>query len=193
MCKIITSAGVFFSSIAQDPYIIWFLFIVHKCRMILSPCALLIFSKLWFFALLQRSKGKQWPKMTKNSLLHLIFQESYFIWSSFMVRICKSRISPGAVYIFSKVEFSGSIVRLKGKKRPKYDKKLSVALQISGSINMIVIFSTHVWNDDIYICWFQFLKVLLFRVVSAENVKNSVSLHISGTVPHAIVVFGALS
>ena len=131
----------------------------------------------WVATKVKRQKMAQNDK--KNSLLHLIFQESYLIWSSFMVRICKSRISPGAVYIFSKVEFSGSIVRLKGKKRPKYDKKLSVALQISGSINMIVIFSTHVWNDDIYRCWFQFLKVLLFRVVSAENVKKILSHSIS--------------
>ena len=39
-------------SISQEPYIIWLSFMVHMCKMIISPEVFFIFSKFWFFGLL---------------------------------------------------------------------------------------------------------------------------------------------
>ena len=92
MCKVITSTGFFFHflkilifwifrgvkgqkmvqneetlcllySIFQETYIIWFPFMVHMCKMIISTS---IFSKFWLSGLLGGSKGKKWCKMGKN-------------------------------------------------------------------------------------------------------------------------------
>ena len=98
--------------ISQEPYIIWLSFVVHKCKMTISPAVFLIFSKSWFFGLSGGSKGKKWSKMTKNFvLLHFISQEPFIIWSWFMVHMCKRIISPGVFHTFFKFYFSGSIVR----------------------------------------------------------------------------------
>ena len=39
-------------SISQEPYTIWMLFIVHFCKMMVSPSVFFIFSKFWFSGLL---------------------------------------------------------------------------------------------------------------------------------------------
>ena len=46
-------------SIAQEPYIIWFSFMVHMCKMIISPGSFFIFSKIRFFRWLRESKCKK--------------------------------------------------------------------------------------------------------------------------------------
>ena len=70
---------------------------VHKCKMIMSPVVLFIFSKFWVFWIVGR------VKMTKTSVCcGFISQEPYIIWSVFMVHICKRIISPSFFYIFSK-------------------------------------------------------------------------------------------
>ena len=94
--------------ISWEPYIIWWSFVVHECKMIISPDSFFIFSKLWFSGLLGGSKGKKWPKITKT--LSFISQEPYIIWSWFMVHMCKRIIFPGVFYIVLKFEFSGSIL-----------------------------------------------------------------------------------
>ena len=56
-------------SISQEPCIIWLSFMVHMCKMIISPPGFLFsFSKFWFFGLLRGQKCKKWSKMTKNSV-----------------------------------------------------------------------------------------------------------------------------
>ena len=52
--------------ISHEPHIIWLSFVVHKCKMIISPSNCFIFTKFWFSGLLGGSKGKKWPKMTKK-------------------------------------------------------------------------------------------------------------------------------
>ena len=54
--------------ISQEAYIIWLWFLVHMCKMMASPGACFIFSKLWFSGLLGGKKGKNWSKMTKISV-----------------------------------------------------------------------------------------------------------------------------
>ena len=64
-------------SICLEPYIIWFSFMVHMCKMIISPGVFFIFSKFWFFRLLGGSKGKKWPKMTKNSVCRVLYLRNH--------------------------------------------------------------------------------------------------------------------
>ena len=77
-----------------------------------------------------------------------------------------------------------------------WQKIMFVALYISGSIHhIIVIFGTHVQNDNISRCLFHFFWILIFRVFRELKGKKwpqmkkilSLSLHISGTVHHMIV------
>ena len=67
---------------------------------------LFIFSKLWFFRFLGGSKGKNGSKWQKTVCCALyISQESYIIWSMFIVHMCNRMISPGFFYIYSKFLF----------------------------------------------------------------------------------------
>ena len=86
-------------SLSQEPYIIWLSFMVHMCKMIISPGVFFIFSKFWF------SRQKMAQNDLKFCLLHSISQEPYSIWLSFMVHMCKMIISPGVFFIFSKFWF----------------------------------------------------------------------------------------
>ena len=86
------------------------------------PRRVFIFSKFWFFGLLGRSKGKNGPKWQKLWPLHFMSQESYIIWSWYMIHMCKRIISSGVFYIFSKFKFLVSIVEWKSKKWSKMTK-----------------------------------------------------------------------
>ena len=67
---------------------------------------------------------------------------------------------------------------------------------------MIVIFDTHVQNDDIPSNFFHFFEILIFWVFRREGVKGqkmthnhqfqSISLYISTTVDHIIKIFGTM-
>ena len=121
-------------------------FVEHKCKVIISPCIFFIFSKFLFFWVARRVIGKKMPKMTKKLCpLHLICQELYIISSLFMVCIRKRIISPGVFLHFFQILIFGINSGVKGQKMTQNDKKMSVALHISGRIHhMIVIFGTQV-------------------------------------------------
>ena len=103
------------------------------------------FFKILIFWVLWRQKCKRWSKMTKKlSLSCLVSQETYIIWFKFMVYVCKMIISPGGFFIFSKFWFFGLLGDKRAKNCPKWQKIPSVALHISGTIHMIVIFGTYV-------------------------------------------------
>ena len=47
-------------SISQELYLIWLWFLVHLCKMMISPAIFFIFSKFWFFGLLRgKVKGQK--------------------------------------------------------------------------------------------------------------------------------------
>ena len=115
-------------SVSQEPYIIWLSFMLHLCKLIISPGNFFIFSKFWFFGLLGRWKGKKWSKMTKNSIYCTPYLRNH----------------------------------------TTYDCHLCLL------------------NDNIFRCFFYFLKILIFwvhRWVKAKNVpewkKNCLSCSIS--------------
>ena len=104
--------------------------------------------------------------MTKKiSPSHSISHEPYTIWLLFMVYLCKMIISPGILFIFSKFWFFGLLGGKRVKNGPKWQKNLSVVLDISGTIHhMSVIYGTHVQNDNISRYCFHFFKILTFWV-----------------------------
>ena len=97
--------------ISEEPYIIWLSFMVHLCKMTISPCVSFHFFKILIFWVV---KGVKEQKMAENDkqfcLLYSISHEPYIIWLSFLVHICKMIISSGVFFIFSKFSFSGSIL-----------------------------------------------------------------------------------
>ena len=79
-------------SISQKPYIIWFSFMVHMCKMIISPAAFFMFSKIisaggffqfykiLFFRVVRWGDGKETKKrskMTKNSVCFTPFLRNH--------------------------------------------------------------------------------------------------------------------
>ena len=80
-----------------------------------SRRGLLIFPKFWFFRLLGRSKGKKWRSRLSS-------HETYIIWSSFMVHMCKRIISPGFLHFFQILIFWVSS-KVKEQKWSKMTKK----------------------------------------------------------------------
>ena len=92
-------------SISQEPYIMWLSFLVHLCKIMISQGLFFIFFEVFLFRAVRVVKGQKWQKMVQNDnkfcLLHLISQERYITWLSFMVNICKMIISPVVFLIFS--------------------------------------------------------------------------------------------
>ena len=134
-----------------------------------------IFSKFCFFLLLGVKKGK----MVQNDRicpLHLISQDPYIIWLSFMVHMYKIK-SPGVFLIFQVVS------RLKGQKMVQNDKKFCSSRFISQEPYIIWFsFLVHslVWNN-ISRFFFQLFTILVFQVVKGvkgqktlENDKNCI-------------------
>ena len=134
---------------SQEPYIIWLSFMVHLCKMI-SPVFFFFFFFFHFFKILilwvvmgYRGDEKIARNDKKLCLSCSISQEPYIILS-FVVHKCKM-ISPGVFLIFSKFWFFGLLGESNGKNGPKWQKTLSFALYISGTIHhMILIYGTHV-------------------------------------------------
>ena len=107
---------------------------VQMCKRIISPGVFFTFSK-WG----KRAKTK--PKWQKKCLSHSISQKASFIWSSFLVHLCKMMTPPDANFILSKFLFSGLLEggrgEVKGQKMSQNDNKFCLS-------HMIVVFGTHV-------------------------------------------------
>ena len=106
------------------------------------------FFEIFIFQAVMGVKGQKIAQNEKEQLhlSHAISQEQYSIWSWFLVHLCKMMISPGAFFHFFKILIFWVVRRVKGQKNsPKWQKTLSFALYISGTIHhMILIYGTHV-------------------------------------------------
>ena len=88
-------------SITQEIYIIWSWFLVQTFKMMASPDAFFIFSKVW-----GGLKGKKMAQKNKKFCLsHSVSQEPYLIWLWFLVHRSNMMISSARFFIFSKVRF----------------------------------------------------------------------------------------
>ena len=56
-------------SISQELYLIWLWFLVHMCKMMISPAIFFIFSKVWFFGFF---KVHQWMARKFRGVPHLL-------------------------------------------------------------------------------------------------------------------------
>ena len=189
-------------SISQEPYIMWFSFMAHMCKMIISPGIFLIFSKFWFSRLLRGVKEQKIVQDDKKfCLLCSISQEPYIIWSSFVVHKSNIIISLDLFFHFFQNFDFWIVRRVKGEKMAQHYKKLCPScLYISGTIHhMIFFYVTHVLKDNIPCVFVHFFQILIFGVNSwvkgqkmAQNdEKLSVALHTSGSIHHIIVIFGS--
>ena len=82
----------------------------------------------------------------------------------YVTHVLKDNIPCVFVHFFQILIF-GVNSWVKGQKMAQNDEKLSVALHTSGSIHhMIVIFGSHVLNNDISRCFFHFFS-MIFQIV----------------------------
>ena len=103
--------------ISQEPYIIWLSFMVHLWKMIISPGVFFFFFKILIFWVVRGVKRQKMAQNEKKLCLSCsISQESYTIWFSFMVHLCKMIIFPRVFFFFSKFWFSGLLKGVKGQK-----------------------------------------------------------------------------
>ena len=121
--------------------------------------------------------GKKWFKMRKNYvMLHISW--IIYIWFWFMVLMWKMIISPGCFFIFSKFWFSGLLEGKRAKNSPKWQKIMSVTLDISGTIHHMI---SYIISPGIFLIFFKILILWVLRRVKVqrmtENDKKLCPLH----------------
>ena len=79
-------------------YIIWSLFVVHMCKMIISPGVFFYyhyyFFKVLIFWVVRRVKGQKWPKMTKNSVLCTLYLRNHASYDLDLWYTCYTKNNP---------------------------------------------------------------------------------------------------
>ena len=136
----------------------WSWFLIHLCKMKISPRIFFIFSKFWFFELLSAVKQGL-------CLSHFISQEPYIIYMSFIVHLCKMMISSGAFFIFSKFWFSRLSGGLKGQNIVQNNKFVCCALSQEPHTTWLFVTSVKWWYLHV-LFFFHFFRILIFQVVS---------------------------
>ena len=100
-------------AISQEQYSIWSWFLVHFCKMMVSPGDFFIFFEMFIiWAVRGRRGGLKGQGITQNGKQQLhpsraISQAQYSLWSWVLVHLCKMMISSGAFFIFWYFHFSG--------------------------------------------------------------------------------------
>ena len=140
----------------------WSWFLVHLCKMIISPGVFFRSSKFWFFGLLKGQKMVQNNKKFCPSCF--ISQEPNIIWLSFMAHLCKM-IVPVFFFIFSKFRFFWLLGGKRTRNGPKWQKILSTSLDI---IRNYTSYDCHLWCTCVKWWYlqqiFSFFKILIFGV-----------------------------
>ena len=105
-------------------------FLVHRCKIVISPGVFFIFSKFWFY------RGGGGHKMAqKDHALYLRIHTSMILFLLHRLKI----ISPGFFFIFSNLVFY-VVVRVKWQKWSKITKKKSMSqANISSGNHMILV------------------------------------------------------
>ena len=136
------------SSICQTHYLknhtsydsdLWYI----RVKWIISPGVFFIFSKFWFFRLLGRSKGKKWPKMTRNYVNHTPYLRKHIIVDFWYTSVKWWHLQ--CFFNLFKILIFWVVKGLRVPKMTRNYKKLCLSLNISGTLpHMIVVFGTHV-------------------------------------------------
>ena len=146
--------------IFQEPYIIWFSFMVHMYVWKDN------ISK-YIFGIISGGKRAKKTQNDKNFCLsHSVSQELYIIWLWFLVHMCKMMISPVCKFFyFSNFDFWG----FKGGKWAKNDLKLPIS--VCFPLYLRNCRSYQEFDNDIYSCFSLFfwercnivnIKIILF-------------------------------
>ena len=88
-------------SIYQEPYIIWLPFMLHICKMIISP-------KILIFRVFSEVKGQ-------NSVCRAPYFRNHTWYDVICEHLCKPIISPAVFFVFSLFWFYRLLVGQKGK------------------------------------------------------------------------------
>ena len=132
-------------AISQEQYSIWSCFLLHYCKMMISPGGFFIF--FFFILIFQAVREVKRQKIVQDykkfCLLHCTSQESYIIWLSFVVHLCEIMIFPG-IFSFFKILIFCVVRGVKGEKMVQNEKKImSVVVHTSKNIHhMIFIYGT---------------------------------------------------
>ena len=130
--------------------------------------------------------GKKWSKnfAWRAQYFRIIHNVIFIYCTSFMVLVCKMTVSPGVIFIFFKIWFSGIFC-------------LSRSISKEWYISSFVV---HKWKMIISPgIFFYFFKILIFwvarRVKGQKMAKSqktlSFVLYISGTIHHMILIYEA--
>ena len=133
-------------AISQEQYSIWSWFLVQFCKMMISLGIVFIYLK-FSFRLLEGQKGKKLPKMkNSNCICHAPYLKNSIAYNHDFWCTCVKWWYWGVFFIFwAFFFFGGGGGRKREKNGPRWQKNLSVAVDISGTIyHMIVIFGTPV-------------------------------------------------
>ena len=152
-----------------------------------------MFSKLYFFRSTGCWKSKKMVQNDKKFCLsHFIAQESYIIWLSFMVQMCKMINLSWRFFQFFKIVIFQAVTVLKGQKMVQIDKKFCLSHLVSQESIMMQMSKMIIYPGG----FFNFSKLWFFRSSGCckgkkwpEMTKNSVLLHISETIHHIIGVW----
>ena len=107
--------------ISQEPYIIWFSFMAHMCKIIISPGFLWRVFQIFIFGVSSGVKGQNIAQNDKKLCLsYPISQKRYIMWLWFLVHICKLMTSPDVFFSFWKIDFPHSLECKTAKYGPKW-------------------------------------------------------------------------
>ena len=144
--------------ISKEPYIIWLSFVVHKCKLMISPG---FFSKFWFFS--KRTKnGPKWEKILpveldiSGTIHHMIIIRG---------RKCKMIIFPGVFFHFFKTLIFWFVSGIKGQKMIQDDKNFCLLCLISQES----LFFVHMQRRKYLLIFFQFLIFVANNRVKGLN------------------------
>ena len=115
------------------PHYFWSLFLVHICKMMISPVCFFVFFffnflRIFIFKFFWVVRAKYSPKWKTKiiSVIHLS-QEQCSIWSWFLVHLCQMIISPGVFVNFFKILIFGVASGVKAQKMVQNEKKIMSA------------------------------------------------------------------
>ena len=116
------------------PHYFWSLFLVHICKMMISPVCFFVFFfffhflRILIFQVFREVRAKYSPKWKTKiiSVIHLS-QEQCSIWSWFLVHLCQMIISPGVFVNFFKILIFGVASGVKAQKMVQNEKKIMSA------------------------------------------------------------------
>ena len=157
--------------LSQEQCSIWSWFLVHLCKLIISPGVFPFhFFKVFIFWVFRVLKGQKMVQNDKKFCLSLsISQEPCIIWLSFIVHICKMIICSGIFFFhFFKILIFQVVRGVNVQKMVQNYKKFCPSHSISQELYIIWLsFMVHmckmIISPDVF---FHFFKVLIFWFVS---------------------------